>query len=246
MDELSTIRSAVAMLVIVAMHLLSARIEQAAGTRLRTLLSIAGGIAVGYVFVGLLPKLGVFTAKIVVAEPASPEFVQYRLYLLGLAGLLLYFAADRFRVGRADSGAALAIHSTAFAGYNALAGYLLAHLNSSRSGFVPHVLLAAVMAIHLFAMNHQLRSWHGAAFDRWLRWLFAASAIGGWLAGVLMPVSEGALAAWAAVLAGGILINVFNEELPRERDSRVAAFLAGVAIVVAVAALFRTLSKSLT
>ena len=245
MDELSTIRSAIAMLVIVAMHLLSARIERTAGARLRTLLSVAGGIAVGYVFVGLLPKIGDYTAKIIAAEPASPGFMQYRLYLLSLAGLLLYFAADRFRAGRADSGAALAIHSVAFAGYNALVGYLLAHLNASRSGFVPHVLLAAVMAIHLFAMDHQLRAWHGAAFDRWLRWLFAASVAGGWLAGLLLPVSQGALAAWAAVLAGGILINVFNEELPRERDSQVAAFLVGVAIVVAVSAVFRTLSKSL-
>jgi len=245
MDELSTIRSAIAMLVIVAMHLLSARVERAAGARLRTLLSIAGGIAVGYVFVGLLPKLGVFTAKIVAAEPASPEFMQYRLYLLSLAGLLLYFAADRLRVSRAESGAAVAIHSAAFAGYNALVGYLLAHADTERSGYVPHVLLAAVMAIHLFAMNHQLRGSHGAVFDRWLRWLFAAAVAGGWFAGLLLPVSAEALAAWSAVLAGGILINVFNEELPRERDGRVAAFLVGVAVVIAVAAVFRTLSKSL-
>ena len=245
MDELATIRSVIAMLVIVAMHAVSGRMEQAAGARLRTLLSIAGGIAVGYVFVGLLPKIGVSTAKIVAAEPASPEFLQYRLYLLSLLGLLLYFAADRFRVGRADSRAALAIHSVAFAGYNALIGYLLAHVDSARSGYVPHVLLAAVMAIHLFAMNHQFRGSHGAAFDRWLRWLFAASVAAGWLAGLLLPVSREALAAWSAVLAGGILINVFNEELPRERDGQVAAFLVGVAIVVAVAAVFRTLSKSL-
>ena len=245
MYELSTIRSAIAMLVIVAMHLLSARIERAAGAQLRTLLAVAGGIAVGYVFVGLLPKIGVYTARIVAAEPASPEFVQYRLYLLSLAGLLLYFTADRFRVGRADSGAALAIHSLAFAGYNALVGYLLAHASTQRSGYVPHVLLAAVMAIHLFAMNHQLRASHRAAFDRWLRWLVAAAVASGWLAGLLVPVSEEALAAWAAVLAGGILINVFNEELPRERDGQVALFLLGVVIVVAVAALFRTLTKSL-
>jgi hypothetical protein len=245
MDGLSTLRSAVAMLVIVAMHLLSSRIERAAGARLRMLLSVAGGIAVGYVFVGLLPKIGVFTAKIVAAEPASPEFTQYRLYLLSLAGLLLYFAADRFRAGRADSGAALAIHSAAFAGYNALVGYLLAHTNVIRSGYVPHVLLASVMALHLFAMNHQLRELHGAVFDRALRWLFAAAAAAGWLAGVLLPVSNDVLAAWSAVLAGGILVNVFNEELPRERHGQVPAFLAGVAIVVAVAALFRTLSKSL-
>ena len=245
MDDLSTIRSAIAMLVIVAMHLLSARVERAVGARLQTLLSVAGGIAVGYVFVALLPKIGVFTAKIVAAEPASPEFLQYRLYLLSLAGLLLYFAADRFRGGRGDSGPALAIHSLAFAGYNALIGYLLGHASTARSGYVPHVLLAAVMAIHLFAMNHQLRAARGAAFDRWLRWLFAAAIAAGWLGGLWVPVSQAALAAWSAVLAGGILVNVFSEELPRKRDGQAAVFLVGVIIVVAVAALVRTLSKSI-
>ena len=95
------------------------------------------------------------------------------------------------------------------------------------------------------AMDHQLRAWHGPAFDRALRWLLAAAVIGGWLGGVLMPISQDGLAAWSAVLAGAILINVFNEELPREQDAQMPAFLFGVALVVAVAVVFRTLSKSL-
>lgn len=238
------IRSAIAMAGIVAMHLLSPRIMDAAGRRLSMLLSIAGGVAVGYVFVGMLPKIGVYTAKIVAAEPQGPEILQFRLYLLSLAGFLVYFAADRFRARAARGGAGLVLHGTAFAGYNALSGYLLAQAQTTRIGFVPIVLVGAVFSLHLFAMDHQLRDWHRAVFDRGLRWLLAACVAAGWLAGALLPISEAALAAWSAVLAGGILANVFNEELPGARPGQVPAFLAGVVLVLAVAILFRTLSKT--
>ncbi len=97
MTEFATAREIVAILVIAAAQLFTARIEQAAGRRLPTLLSVAGGVAIGYVFVALLPKIGLYTGRIMAAEPDGPEILQYRLYLLGLAGLLLYFAADQYR-----------------------------------------------------------------------------------------------------------------------------------------------------
>ncbi|MGH8243418.1 MAG: hypothetical protein ACRETY_08735 [Steroidobacteraceae bacterium] len=193
----------------------------------------------------LLPKMGVQTAHIVAAAPASAEFVQFRLYLVALAGLLLYFVVDRYRARAPGGQAVLTFHGLAFAGYNALVGYLLEHLATHRAGYVPYVLLAVVMALHLFAIDHQLRAWHGAAFDRVLRWLMAAAVPAGWLASRLWPISDGALAAWSSLLAGAILINVFNEELPRDNQRSLPAFLSGVVAVVAVAAIFRTVSRGL-
>ncbi|MGH8203915.1 MAG: hypothetical protein ACREST_04850 [Steroidobacteraceae bacterium] len=189
--------------------------------------------------------MGAQTARIVAAEPESSEFLQFRLYLVALAGLLLYFVVDRYRAGGSPGRAVLAFHAVAFAGYNALVGYLLEHLATHRAGYVPYVLLAVVMALHLFAIDHQLRAWHGAAFDRVLRWVMAAAVLAGWLGSRLWPVSEGALAAWSSLLAGAILINVFNEELPRDARGSLPAFLFGVVAVVAVAAIFRTVSKGL-
>ena len=229
----------------VAVHAGAPRIERALGARLRGLLSIAGGVAVGYVFMGLLPKMGAQTARIVAAAPESSEFFQFHLYLVALAGLLLYFVVDRYRARAPGGRGILVFHGLAFAGYNALIGYLLEHLASHRAGYVPFVLLASVMALHLFAIDHQLRAWHGAAFDRVLRWVMAAAVLAGWLASRLWPVSEGTLAAWSSLLAGAILINVFNEELPRDDRGSLPAFLCGVVAVVAVAAVFRTVSRGL-
>ncbi len=193
----------------------------------------------------LLPKMGVQTAHIVTAAPERSEFFQFHLYLVALAGLLLYFVVDRYRARRPGGKATLLFHGLAFAGYNALVGYLFDHLATHRSGYVPFVLLAAVMALHLFAIDHQLRTWHGAAFDRVLRWVMAAAVLVGWVGSRLWHVSAETFAVWSSLLAGAILINVFNEELPRDDRGSLPAFLSGVVAVVAVAAIFRTVSKGL-
>jgi hypothetical protein len=245
MPDFALAREAVAILIVAATHVFAARIERAAGRHLPTLLSVAGGVAVGYVFVALLPKMGIFTAKIVAEEPGGPEILQYRLYLLALAGLLLYFAADQYRSRGVATWRALAMHVLLFGTYSGLVGYLIAHTESHRIGYVPHILVGAVMAVHLFAVDHQLRNWHGAAFDRVLRWVLAGSVIVGWLCGRWMPVAEPVLAAWSSILAGGILVNVFSEEFPRGRDARVSPFLGGVAFVLVAAIVFRTLSRGL-
>lgn len=246
MPDLTLAREAVAILAVAATHVFAARIERAAGRHLPALLSVAGGVAVGYVFIALLPKMGIFSARIVADEPGSPEILQYRLYLLALAGLLLYFAADQYRSRGIATGRALAMHILLFGTYSGLVGYLVAHVESHRSGYVPYVLLGGVMAVHLFAVDHQLRTWHGAAFDRVLRWVLAGSVIVGWLCGRWLPVADSALAAWSSILAGGILVNVFSEEFPRGRDARVLPFLGGVALVVAAGIVFRTLSRGLS
>jgi hypothetical protein len=245
MPDLALAREAAAILIVAATHVFAARIEKAAGRHLPTLLSVAGGVAVGYVFVALLPKMGIFSSRILAEEPGTPEILQYRLYLLGLAGLLLYFAADQYRSRGTASGRALAMHALVFGAYSGLVGYLVAHMESHRIGYVPHVLVGAVMAVHLFAVDHQLRTWHGAAFDRVLRWILAASVIVGWLCGRWLPVAESVLAAWSSILAGGILVNVFSEEFPRGRDARVSSFLGGVVLVLAAAIVFRSLSRGL-
>lgn len=245
MDDLYLLRSGLAMLIIAGGHVGYRRIEQALREKQALWLSLTGGIAIGYVFLNLLPKLGQFTTKIIEAEPMAPEFWHYRLYLLGLTGLVLYFFIDRYGTDSARKPASgIVLHAVGFCAYNALIGYLLAHIQAVRAGFVPHLPIALVLGLHLFAIDHQLRQWHADIFDRTLRWLLAASVVAGWLAGVLTPVSESALAAWSAFLSGGILINVLNQELPRGRTAHVPAFLAGIGMVVLVVITVRTLSRA--
>ena len=53
-----------------------------------------GGIAIGYVFIYLLPKLSDFTQLIIAHNPNQWEFLHYRLYLIALVALVIYLITD--------------------------------------------------------------------------------------------------------------------------------------------------------
>jgi len=245
MPDLTLLREAAAVLLLAAAHLFAGRIERAAGAQLQRLLSLAGGVAVGYVFVALLPKMGNYTRFALEADPGAPDFGQVRLYLWGLFGFLVYFAADRYRAGRHGGRTALLLHGLVFGAYSALVGYLVAHAGDIRVGYIPHLAVGFVMALHLFAVDHQLRAWHGDAFDRVLRPLFVVAVIAGWAVGTWLPLSTDVLATWSSILAGGILVNVFSEEFPRGGKGDARAFLAGVFLLVLVAFAYLGFSRAL-
>lgn len=245
MPDLTLLREAAAVLLLAAVHLFAGRIERMAGPRLPRLLSVSGGVAVGYVFVALLPKMGYYTRLAYEADPGAPDLGQLRLYLFGLLGFLVYFAADRYRAGKSGGRTALLLHGLVFSAYSALVGYLVAHSGEARLGYIPHVAVGLVMALHLFAVDHQLRAWHGAAFDRVLRHVFVVAVIAGWAVGLWLPLSTTAIAIWSSVLAGGILVNVFSEEFPSGGKGDARAFLAGVFLMVAVAVVYLSFSKAL-
>lgn len=245
MADLTLAREAAAIAIVAAAHLFAARIEAVAGTRLRQLLSFAGGVAVGYVFVALLPKMGYYTSEFLDAHPEGPGISQLRLYLFGLGGFLVYFAADRYRAKTDGSRAAVVLHGVVFAAYSALIGYLIAHAEHVRVGHVPHVAVGIAMAVHLFAVDHQLRDWHRAAFDRTLRYVFAFAVIAGWCLGLWGPLGKDAIAIWSSFLAGGILVNVFSEEFPSGGRGHAPAFLLGMVFVVGVALYFFSASSVL-
>jgi hypothetical protein len=244
MADLTLVREAAAIAIVAATHLGAARIEAAAGARLRQLLSLAGGVAVGYVFVALLPKMGYYTALYVDAHPDKADASVLRLYLFGLLGFLVYFAADRYHARADGNRTAVVLHGVVFAAYSALVGYLIAHAEEARTGYVPHVAVGAVMAVHLFAVDHQLRGWHGAAFDRALRYVLAIAVVAGWCIGHWLPLGKDAVAIWSSILAGGILVNVFSEEFPSGGRGDARAFLFGVVLVVAVALFYLTASSA--
>ena len=84
------------------------------------------------------------------------------------------------------------------------------------------------------ARHQALRQAHGEIYDAHGRWVLAAAPVAGWALGVSFDVSEVALAALFALLAGGIVLNVLKEELPEERESRFSAFAIGAMAYAAI------------
>lgn len=133
----------------------------------------------------------------------------------------------RSRLGGRDAAGAgvFWIHTTSFALYNALIGYLLLH--REESGFPSLLLYTFAMAVHFVVNDHGLREDHKETYHRFGRWILAAAVFVGWAIGLFGNISEAALAVLFAFLAGGVMLNVLKEELPEERQSRFWAFALG-------------------
>jgi zinc transporter ZupT len=224
----------------VLVHLLSGRLHRFTAVPRSIWLSAAGGTSVAYVFVHLLPELAAHQEAFARAADAAGgplAGLERHLYLVAMAGLTLFYGLDRLvrRAGAKSAGegeADFVVHLVSFALYNLLIGYLLVHRDAG--GAAALAAYGVALGLHLLVNDQALRQHHGAEYDRFGRWLLAASPVAGWLLGLALTVSEAALAAAFAFLAGGIVLNVLKEELPEDRRSRFSAFLAGGAVYAAL------------
>ncbi len=229
------ILSLLAALVLAAVHFLTGRLQVLDDLRRRRWLSAAGGVSVAYVFIHLLPLLAAGQDVMSNAEFDMLDYLEHHAYLLALAGLMCFYGLEcmiqrhRNRLpDQAESHAGLFwLHIASFAGYNALIGYILVHRESPAA--LELVWFTVAMGLHLLVNDFALQSAHNRLYRRCGRWVLAAAVLVGWALGTATEVSELAVAALAAFVAGGIILNVLKEELPEENNGHVGAFIGGAA-----------------
>jgi hypothetical protein len=112
MDHPLTIASVVAALLLAAVHVLTPGMRFLGGTPRSVWLSVAGGVAVAYVFVHLLPELaegqrhvsaalaghalaGAAGARESTSVDAPIRFAERHVYLIALGGLALFYGLDK-------------------------------------------------------------------------------------------------------------------------------------------------------
>ncbi len=211
-------------------------IERQSKNHMAQITALAGGIAVGYAALYLLPKIGNYTASLTTGRPDLPEFFQYQPYFFLLAGVVVYFLVHSVRTeGRALP---TVLSGGAFLFYSFMTGSMLEGL--PRPGYFPYILAGGAMCLHFLGICHQLRERNTAGFDRYVRWMLAAFTLMGWIAGTLGMLSEGAVAVIVAFLGGGILVNVLREEWPEQTPGRTAPFLVGVGLFAVLAVIMRS------
>jgi hypothetical protein len=239
--------SLVVAVVLALVYVLGTRLDErgeAAGIwRLRRWVSLAAGVSVAYVFVDVLPELGVRHQEFVKEAGEGILFAEQRVYLLALLAFVLLYGlehmvlASRERHPAAEESAGEGdavfwIHVGGFALYSWLIGYLL--VERAETGRLALSLYGVAMALHFFLVGHSLRETHGRPFDRAGRWVLASSVLLGWLAGVTTELSPVVLARLFAVLAGGVVITSLRAELPGERQGRFWYFSLGAIAYAAV------------
>ncbi len=218
-------------------HLVSDRLRLLGSVPRSAWKSGAGGVAVAYVFLHILPDLASHQKTIAQAMELLPETAEKLVFLIALAGLTAFYGLERFakpprdksQVG-ADATAIKAplfwTHIGSFSLYNMLIGYLLVHREVA--GTASLLLYFFAMATHFLAIDVGLRLDHKRRYDRFGRWIIAASVIAGWALAAVTRLPDFAISLLFAFLAGGIVLNVLKEELPEDRQSRFLPFLAGV------------------
>ena len=239
----STMISGIVVLLMATTYVLYPRFEKAASAYHHQWIPFTGGVAIGYVFLYLLPKLSDYTNSIRVDGVQGVwEILDYRVYIYGLAGFTFYYFVDQYRSHKEkDHLKPEILHGGGFFIYSMLCGYILA--NWSRPGLIPVLLAGSILTLHMLAVNYQVRKWNSRVFDNYFRWMFALALIIGWSVGAFLAIPKELEIIITGILAGGIITNIMNEELPDQEPHKIRPFIAGVVLILIVTVFMRSLPK---
>lgn len=202
-------------------------------------LSIAGGISVTYIFLQSFPELQEFQERINQHEIFTiPGFREFEIYLISLLGLTFFYGLENKTKKSTESArepdegkvertvGIFRIHIISFAVYNFIIGYLL--LSREETSTAGIMIYTTAMAFHFIVTDHSMEDHFRENYKKRGRWILVAALFLGWLTSLLFHIPEGYVGIIFAFVAGGIIMNVLKEELPKERESNLLAFCAGV------------------
>lgn len=238
-------------LVLVALHLLAPRLRRQRLLPEAAMASLAGGLAVSYVFLHLLPELtrGHLALREVFPDDEAPSpLVELGIFLVALVGFAVFYGLERLaergrsrrpgpaRHRQAPTPAHFWVHLGAFGLYNAVITYTLP--TTYRTGTAYAVMFTVAMGLHFVLTDRGMEEHYGRLFRRRSSPLFLAGALlAGWGMAVLAaPTSSLTVSVLVAFLAGSVLLNVFKEEIPSARRSSLPWFLAGLVSYAALLA----------
>lgn len=221
-------------------HLVTNRLKLSGLPRSK-ILSVAGGISVTYIFLEAIPELWEYQEKFQ-EEYGSviAGFEDVTILLIALFGLVFFYGLEnrtrRSAASHREPGpneekehepkGFFWIHVSSFAVYNFIIGYLLLRREEDSI----HTLLLYVMAMsfHFIVTDHALQDHFPKMYRSRGRWILVGSLFAGWLISLFWSIPVFYIGLIFSFLAGGVIMNVLKEELPKERDSNFFAFLGGV------------------
>jgi zinc transporter ZupT len=200
-------------------------------------LSFAGGVAVAYVFLHILPELGAHGATFQRATGLARGAAEAWVYTLSLAGLALFYGIERALVvsrggrERSDNRPGSGIfwlHIAASGLLIFIVAYLLNHReDATLEGLA---LFFVALLLHFVTADFASRADHPEIYDRAGRWVLVAATLAGWIAGLFVELPAIAIGGLFAFVAGAMILVILKEELPEERESSFWPFLCGAVL----------------
>lgn len=220
-------------------HVLAFRMQRLIELPQRWWISIAGGVSIAFVFLDILPELAHAQMEVQHSRFGMIAYLERHVYLLTLLGLALFYGLERLairsRLHRQETygenstySSVFWIHVASFGIYNTILGYLLRE--SENHGLTACLILFFTLALHFWVNDVGLREHHSRLYDRIGRWLLAGAIVFGWFLGEAFQLDKAEIAIVWALVAGGIILNVFKEELPEQQESHFGMFCMGAAL----------------
>jgi hypothetical protein len=225
--------------------------------------SFAGGLAVAYVFLHLLPEIAAGNEAIGealqdVIEPTP--LLELAIFLVALAGFTLFYGLERLATAHGardalpaaapapggertvETAGVYALHLGAFMVYNALITYTM--VLRVRTGVAFAVLFTVAIGLHFLLTDRSLTEHYPRRFRTHGRLQLAAALVLGWLlAAVAAPTSTVVVALLTAFIGGTTLLNVFKEEVPSNRSSSFGWFTTGLVLYAVLLAVITVLEE---
>lgn len=228
--------SLIAALGLAVVHMVAGRLRFIDVIPRSRFLSFAGGISVAYVFLRVLPDLGRSQARVGYQVERSLMIPQDPIYLVALIGLITFYGLERLadasrREQRRKEGedlpgaGVLWLSIGSYSIVNFAVGYLL--VQRAGAGIQRLSMFFVAIALWFVVSDYGLRVQHRDRYRRIARWVLAAAVIVGWGVATAAPLPDAWLSVAMAFVAGGVVMNVLKEELPRERESAFWAFALG-------------------
>jgi len=206
----------------------------------RALSSFAGGVAVAYVFLQMLPGLVEYNKPIgqyLLDNQWLTPFTELMIYIVALFGFFIYYGfelwAERYRDKAHTDSPIYGLHLAMFCLYNFLITYTMSL--RAQSSMMATVLFTFAMALHFLLTDRKFSRLYHARFDHLGRFLLVCALLAGWVYSVLFdPVNVLIAAFMTAFLAGSVLLNVFREELPVSGLASYGWFSCGALLVTVI------------
>jgi hypothetical protein len=229
-----------ATLILILFHYLSPWFANHLPGNGRAFVSFAGGVAVAYVFLHMLPDLVEYNKPIgqyLLRNQWLTPFTELLIYIVALFGFLIYYGfdllAERYRDAGHDDGRVYWLHLTMFCLYN----FLITYTMSLRavSSITATVLFTFAMALHFVLTDRKFCRFYIVRFNHVGRFLLICALLAGWIWSVVFdPVNVLVAAFMLSFLAGSVLLNVFREELPASGLTNYYWFAFGSLLITAI------------
>jgi hypothetical protein len=194
----------------------------------RTFASFAGGVAVAYVFLHMLPNLVEYNKPIgrfLLNNQWLTPFTELLIYIVALLGFLIYYGfdllAERYRDNGHDDSLVYELHLGMFCLYNFLITYTMSL--RARSSITATVLFTVAMALHFVLTDRKFCRLYKVRFNHLGRFIL-----------IIDPVNVLIAAFMVAFLAGSVLLNVFREELPATGLTSYCWFAFGAVLITCI------------